>query len=209
MPSLGLHAHPMVLKPKKVAKKHIWAFWLKQLHPRKIRRQLVPSEHWTRKVETLSPGTITTIRRFSSTEKAEQYIKDSKQAEDEVMLGNPKHFVIQPVQFFDRKGKWLLERVYRGPDFFRFKRKEGKYFNALKIRLKKKGIDLEDSEKFKEIKEKISKAGQELNKLLVTKLQRGSPEVNFLILDYDLETSKVLIAFIDTEYPNSLREGPL
>jgi len=196
----------MHLKPRDVSRARIDGFWEAFESGEKRGGQLADYT-WKRKAFSLSPTSLATVRSFRTPVEALQYQKNSDKFRQEIMKKKPKHFTLQLVQFFDRKGDHLLERVYTGPNLVDFSDSVGRYYGFLKQRLKKKGIDLDDPKQFTEMNKKLGKAFKELEGLFfpLSKHGNGLDDVNTLILDYDPKTKKFLLALIDHEHPQSLR----
>ncbi len=201
--------HPAlrIFPRKKIGKRRIGLFWADWEQGKRARGILVPS-YWKRKVMAISGTALVTVRRFPGPGKAREYAKNQMMVEREIMMMNPKHFVLQPVQFFGIRGNNLAERVYPGPDCKHFSRGEGRYFNALKKRLKRKGIDMATD--YRKLSHILYEAMKELQGIGYIMRKKGigisAIHNNFLVLDFDLEGKKALIAIIDREYPASLPE---
>ncbi|MFA4855938.1 MAG: hypothetical protein WC634_05130 [archaeon] len=194
--------------PKTVALARIKKFWKEWQNPEKARQELLPGTPWHRKVLALSPTTLATVRRFRNPEEARQYVINTLNIERTVREANPKKFALQQVQFFSRKGNLLLERVYpaQSVDFVLNVLRKSRHSEALKRKLKRKGINLNNSEHYLRFEDAVQQAYEELLKIEKTKLQTRIHPVNILVLDFDPATSRVLFAIIDHELPPSIKE---
>jgi hypothetical protein len=200
-----------VFKPKKVKPELIEKFWREweEQHAREPkeedkRRERLASKPWTRTVWALSPSVAVTVRRFRSEEFAKKYMESQREIEKTIIKKiNPVHFSLLPVQFFGRRGPNILERVFPGPDVFHFEYKDGRYYRALKRRLKRRGINLDDPKDYRLVERAALRALGELTK----KYRRIAViDVNVIFLDYDPRTRKALLAIVDHELPDSIKE---
>ncbi len=197
-----------VFKEKQIDKKYIKQFWKDWQKPEKTKKTLIPDSHWTRTVLRVSPTVLGTVRRFKNAKEARRYIKNSKENETQIIEANPKLFVLQPIQFLSKKGNLVLERVYTGPDCINFYLKKGRYFSALKRRLRIKGINLDQEKDFSNVKKHLERALDELQKIIYfKKIYITINDVNYLLLDFDQKTKKFILGIIDHENPRSIQEN--
>lgn len=195
---------------KRVRLEQIEATW-RELSGRISRQITSETSFWKRKYFALSPTVLATVRRFYNHTLARKYIENSVQLEQRLMGLNPKHFVVQPVQFFSVNGSNVLERVYPGPNArdFLLNIRDSKFFNLLKSRLKRKGIDLDLGQHFEMVKESLQKARHEFLETVEGMKMGNSASTayfNIVLLDFDPQSRKVLLAFVDTENPSSIPE---
>jgi len=201
-----------VWKHKKIQRKEIEKAWRDWQAGRRQRERLIPHSNkasflWQRVVFALGHSTLVTVRRFPSIKGAVFYMKHSKHIDKELMASNPKKFVLQPVQFFSRRGANILERVYPGPDFHMLQYKHGRYYEALKKRLKRKGINLDKKEDYLRVFNAFNDGRNEAIRIAQRKGLVFNLEIpNMLVLDFDPKTEKVVLGFIDRETPMSIQE---
>jgi len=203
-----------IFKPKKIGLHSIRKAFRDLNNKSKPTAKLVLRDWHKRTVFAISPAMTATAREFKTKEDAVKYTKNQRKVEKTITESNPKTFKLQPVQFLGRKEKILLERVYHGPSFIEFYFKRGRYYKNIKRRLKEKGIDLNKEENFIRVSRSIEKTEKELQKILMKTdlLYSSKPEIlidfksdNFLFLDFNPKTNKVLLAFIDFDKLGSIR----
>lgn len=191
-------------KHREVEKKHIKTFW--KLSEKKYTRGKIlhPSSGWDREVYALSPTQLVTVREFETAKDAKQYVENSNEIIQKSNNQKPKHYLLQPIQFFNIKGKRILERVYPGPSIYAFSYKKGRYYGMLKQRLTRRGIDLDKRSDYQRVRTAVDKAHSELianSSNLIEDTSIG----NFLVLDFNPETEQVLLGVIDFANPESIR----
>jgi len=193
---------------KAVAPEQVQAFWRKVGSGEKVQKRLLPGTKWARDVLAVSPSALTTVRRFYGEKNAALYMRNSRLIVERLMAENPRTFVIQPVQFISRHGSMVLERVYPGVDMEHFGKRIGRYFWVLQRRLQRKGIDLGNERQFRRVKDALENAYKEAQEIRKRcgGLDFTTSKQNYLLLDFDPTTRKVLLAIIDHEFPGSKTE---
>lgn len=175
---------------KQVSRERLDAFWKDFEAGKRVTKRLTPI--YGREVVAVSPAMLGTIRRFESEAAAKEYIKKSSALFNAIKQINPKNFDLQPIQFLDRKGPNLLERVYLAPNIADLMLERGRYFNKFMRRMGSKGVS------YLEVKIASHKAFGELDEITFKRqIQMDFNPANFLVLDYDPKTRKVLFGLVD------------
>ena len=202
----------MILRIKKIEFSTIKNFWhnffLLKKKGNTRKKVLSGDSYWAREVFAVGSGMIGTVREFGDVKLASEYVRNQKIIEKVIMRFKPKLSVIQPVQFISRNGRFILERVYMGPNVSDFLGRRGRYFNALSKRLKKKGIDLSKQKDYNLVASAVENALRELDDCYIVRSREGinfnpTADVNKVLLDFDPKTKNVLFVIIDHENPAS------
>lgn len=201
-----------IIPKKHVDSKRIKQFWMDyDLGKRRAGKERVErmggrfSSHRSRGPVAVSPSLLGTVRNFRSRKFLQVFLQNVHCLNNFFSDRKQEHFVFQPLQVLhvDLGKLRVLERVYRSPNVYQLLYDTpspdsygGMLCRKLFDRLEKKGVSR------KELNSAVQKAYAEYLSIIVPKILSSHfnldvHELNVLVLDYDPETKKVLLAQVD------------
>jgi len=153
----------------------------------------------SRKPVYASPSMMGTVREFADKEHMAEHIGRVSRINRLGSQTKFKTFEFQPTQILavDRKNLRTLERVYRAPNAarilgsYKWNRFNSPFGRVFLKRMQKKEAG------FKGMKMAVQKTLLEIYEKISSKIGFDDSETNILVLDYDPETKKPLIAIVD------------
>jgi hypothetical protein len=187
-------SHFPIHEPKLVEEETARRFWQEYDAGPRIRKKILDSDLWERRVLQFSASQAGTVREFANPAAFEDGLRAAVELPKKIMELKPERFELQPIEILsvDRSRLRYVERVYPAPPAYEiiYGTVEGRsrYLSFFEKKMARKGIS------WPQARSAVLSAFQELARMQV---HPDPTPRNVLVLDIDKNTGLALLAIVD------------